>query len=113
MRFRVCLAGVLVTVALALPTAASAKVRLISVTSPASPGSYATLRAAVAPARSCSITVYYKSGPSRAQGLYPKRPSGGRVSWTWMVGTRTTPGRWAIVVSCGSAGTLRTSFLVG
>jgi hypothetical protein len=29
-----------------------------------------------------------------------------------MVGTRTTPGRWGIVVSCGSAGTLRTSFVV-
>jgi len=63
------------------------------------------------PERSCSITVYYKSGPSHAQGLYPKCPVGGRVSWTWKVGTRTTPGGWAIVVSCGSAGTLRTSFI--
>src|SRR6266516_614707 len=45
-------------------------------------------------------------------GIYPKRPVGGRVSWTWKVGTRTTPGRWPIVVSCGSAGTLRTSFVV-
>ena len=61
----------------------------------------------------CAITVYYKSGPSHAQGLYPKRPtSTGRVSWTWMVGTRTTPGRWAISVSCGRAGTLNTSFVV-
>lgn len=58
----------------------------------------------------CSITVYYKSGPSVAAGLYPKR--GSRISWTWKVGTRTTPGRWSIVVSCGSAGTLRTSFVV-
>ena len=56
------------------------------------------------------IAVYYKSGASRAQGLYPKR--GARISWTWKVGTRTTPGRWGIVVSCGSAGTLRTSFVV-
>jgi len=34
------------------------------------------------------------------------------VSWTWKVGARTTPGRWPIVVSCGRAGTLRTSFVV-
>ena len=97
---------------LALPPAAAARVRLISVTSPASPGSYAMVRASVSPSRTCSITVYYKSGPSHAQGLYPKRPTGGRVSWTWKVGTRTTPGRWPITVSCGSAGLLRTSFVV-
>jgi hypothetical protein len=98
--------------ALVLPTAASARVRLITVSSPASAGSYATLRASVSPSRTCSITVYYKSGPSHAAGLYPKRPIAGRVSWTWKVGTRTTPGRWPIVVSCGSGGTLRTSFVV-
>jgi hypothetical protein len=98
----------------ALTTAgsASAQVRLLSVTSPASPGGHATLTASVAPTRTCSITVYYRSGPSRAQGLYSKRATGGSVSWTWMVGTRTTAGRWPIVVSCGSAGTLRTSFAV-
>jgi len=56
------------------------------------------------------MPVYYKSGPSHAAGLYPKRPVGGRVSWTWKVGTRTTPGRWPIRVSCGSAGSFRTSF---
>jgi hypothetical protein len=95
-----------------LPATASAKVRLVSVTSPAHPGSYATLTASVSPSATCSIAVYYKSGKSVAQGLYPKRPSRGRVSWTWMVGTRTTPGRWSIVVSCGRAGTLNTSFRV-
>lgn len=99
-------------VALAIPATASARVRLVSVTSPISAGSYAHLRASVSPSRTCSITVYYKSGASRASGLYPKRPVRGRVSWTWKVGTRTTPGRWPIVVSCGSAGTLRTSFVV-
>ena len=101
-----------VAVVLALPTSVAARVRLVSVTSPVSAGSYATLTAAVSPARTCSITVYYMSGPSSAQGLYPKRPVRGRVSWTWKVGTRTTPGRWSIVVRCGSAGTLRTSFVV-
>jgi hypothetical protein len=88
------------------------RVRLVSITSPVSAGSHASLTVAVASASTCSITVNYLSGPSSAQGLYPKRSSGGRVSWIWMVGTRTTPGRWPIVVSCGAAGTLRTSFVV-
>lgn len=93
-------------------TNATATARLIHVTSPVSPGSDATLIARVVPARRCRITVYYKSGPSVAQGLYPKRPRNGRVSWTWMVGTNTTAGRWPIQVSCGSAGSFRTHFRV-
>jgi hypothetical protein len=111
MKLRLVLVFALLLV-LAVPTTAAARVRLVRVTSPISAGSYAHLTASVSPSRTCSITVYYKSGPSHAAGLYPKRPVGGRVSWTWKVGTRTTPGRWPIVVSCGSAGTLRTSFVV-
>jgi hypothetical protein len=104
---------VVLALALVLPASAATKVRVISLTSPINAGAYATLAVAATPARTCSITVYYKSGPSEAQGLYPKRSSSsGRVSWTWKVGTRTTPGRWPIVVSCGSAGMLRTSFVV-
>ena len=92
--------------------ASSASVRLLHVTSPISAGSYATLVAHVAAPSNvtCSIAVYYKSGPSHAAGLYSKRPVAGRVSWTWKVGTRTTPGRWPTYVRCGSAGALRTSF---
>jgi hypothetical protein len=101
---------VAVALALALAPAASAAVRLVSLTSPIRHGAYATLTVAVSPAQSCSITVFYKSGPSRAAGLVPKR--GARISWTWKVGTRTTPGRWPIAVFCGSAGTLRTPFVV-
>ena len=99
------------TVAFAAPDA-TARARLVHVTSPVSPGSYATLVAQVAPARRCTITVLYLSGSSHASGLYPKRPRHGRVSWTWMVGTNTTAGRWPIYVSCGSAGIFRTSFRV-
>jgi hypothetical protein len=101
------------TVIVGPAAASSTSVRLVHVTSPVSAGSYATLVARVAPSRvTCSITVYYKSGPSHAAGLYSKRPIAGRVSWTWKVGTRTTPGRWPIRVSCGVAGVLRTSFRV-
>ena len=89
-----------VAAALVVPTAAAASVTLVSVTSPASPGSDATLTVSLSKTSTCSIAVYYKSGPSVAQGLYPKR--GRRISWTWMVGTRTTPGRWPIVRSAAT-----------
>jgi hypothetical protein len=100
----------LLAAALAIPSSAAASVRLVSVTSPIRHGSYATLTVSVSRRATCSIIVYYKSGPSEAAGLYPKR--GLRISWTWKVGTRTTSGRWPITISCGSAGTLRTSFVV-
>jgi hypothetical protein len=89
-------------------------VRLVGISpQPAYRGNPVTLTARVSSSRvRCSITVYYKSGPSEARGLYPKRPVHGRVSWTWLVGTRTTPGRWPIFVSCGRAGALQTSFRV-
>jgi hypothetical protein len=112
MKLRGLIAVFTVVLSLALTSSANARVRLVSVTSPTYPGAYATLRARVSPARTCSITVWYKSGPSHAKGLYSKRPVAGLVSWTWKVGTNTTPGRWAITVSCGSAGSLRTSFVV-
>jgi hypothetical protein len=91
--------------------AAPSSVRLVRVTSPVANGDYATLVARVRPRRLCSIAVYYSSGPSKAAGLGPKRPVLGRVRWMWKVGTRTTPGRHRIVVRCGTAGTLRTSFV--
>jgi hypothetical protein len=110
---RVLVVAVVAALALALPISASASVRLVSVTSPIRAGSTATLVVKVSTRATCSITVEYKSGPSVAQGLYPKRvTAAGRVGWSWKVGTRTTPGRWPIVVSCGRAGTLRASFLV-
>jgi hypothetical protein len=110
----VVIGGVFASIAYGAPDQKSSAslARLVRVTSPVSRGNYATLVARVIPSRTCSITVYYKSGPSTAQGLYPKRPRLSRVSWTWKVGTRTTPGRWPIRVSCGSAGAFRTSFVV-
>jgi hypothetical protein len=97
--------------------AADLPITLISVTSPAAPFTDATLTVSTAPGANCSIVVHYKSGPSRAKGLVPKvASSSGRVSWTWRVGSNTTPGRWPIVVTCEKSmdhGELRTSFEVG
>ena len=99
------------TAAFAAPKT-TATARLVSVTSPARRNAYATLVARVVPARRCTITVLYKSGPSQAMGLNPKRPRNGRVSWTWKVGGNTTLGRWPITVNCGTAGSFRTHFKV-
>jgi hypothetical protein len=111
--FSVVAVAALVGVAAAFAaTHAATAARLVSVTSPARRNSYATLVAHVVPARRCTITVLYKSGPSEAQGLNPRRPRHGRVSWTWKVGGNTTLGRWPIQVICGSAGSFRTHFRV-
>jgi hypothetical protein len=80
-------------------------VRITSITSPIAPGSYATVKALTVGSASCSITVIYKSGPSKAAGLGPKTASStGAVSWTWKVGTRTAPGSWPVTVSCSRSG---------
>ncbi len=89
-------------------------VKLVSLTSPTHPGANATIIVKTAPAAACSIAVFYKSGTSRAQGLVPKTADAqGNASWTWRVGTRTTPGTWPILVTCslgGRQGKLKTSF---
>jgi hypothetical protein len=91
---------------------AAMSARLVGVTSPAKRNAYAALVAHVVPARRCTIAVLYKSGPSKARGLNPKRPVNGYVSWKWTVGRNTTLGTWPIQVSCGSAGSFRTHFKV-
>jgi len=91
---------------------AATTARLVGVTSPARRNAEAALIAHVVPARRCTITVLYNSGPSHAQGLNPKRPAHGYVTWKWKVGGNTTLGDWPIQVSCGSAGSFRTHFKV-
>lgn len=90
--------------------------QIISVTSPVSQGANATLTAKTTPGALCDIEVVYKSGPSKAKGLVPKTAgSNGRVSWTWKVGTRTTPGTWPITVMAslnGETVTRQTSITV-
>lgn len=85
---------------------------LISVTSPVLPGEDATLNAKVEPGAEATIRVFYKSGASNAAGLEAKKADGqGHVSWTWKVGSKTTPGEWKIEVSSGGE-TWHTTFIV-
>ncbi len=66
-----------------------------------------------APNVQCSITVHYKSGPSKAKGLDPKNSDGsGNCTWSWKVGTRTTPGDWKIVLKAEGIGQTETYFTV-
>jgi hypothetical protein len=106
------IAALVATTAALAAAHAATLARLVSVTSPVRRNAHATLVARVVPSRRCTITVLYKSGPSQAQGLNPKRPRLGRVSWTWMVGGNTTLGSWPIKVNCGSAGSFTTHFRV-
>lgn len=75
-------------------------IEVISLTTPVSPGEYATIEVQTLPNELLAIEVWYKSGKSEAEGLFPKRADDeGYVSWTWKVGTRTTPGHWEIVIA--------------
>jgi len=88
-------------------------IQITSLTSPIKRGAYATVSINTSPNVLCSITVYYKSGPSQAQGLVPKMSDGdGNCSWTWKVGTRTTPGNWKIVIRAQGEGQIETYFNV-
>jgi len=86
------------------PPPPAASVAFVNGPVTARPGQSANLIVRTSPNTMCTIEVDYKSGPSHAQGL-TARPSDGSgiVSWSWIVGTRTTPGQWPIYVSCGSA----------
>src|SRR2546426_12089846 len=66
------------------------EVKLISLTSPVSPGNPASMTIKTVPSAKCQITVQYLSGPSKAKGLIPQTAdSEGQVTWTWLVGTRS------------------------
>ena len=111
MTLRNLLAGLVCAVALAAPAGAAAAVSLVNLTSPVHRGSAALLVARVtgAPPR-CTIAAFHKGRAWHAGGLTPKRPSTGIVSWAWQVGS--VRGRWRIVVSCGSAGSLTATLVV-
>ena len=109
--------GLLLLLARASPLwSADLPIALVSLSSPVAPFTDAAIQVQTSPGADCSITVLYKSGPSKAKGLYPQTADGrGRVAWRWRVGSNTTPGRWPVIVRCqkgGDSGELRTSFEV-
>ena len=87
------------------PASGAITVAITSLTSPISRGSTATVGARTIAGAACTVVVEYKSGPSSAAGLGPKAASAsGTESWSWTVGSRTTPGSWPVTVRCTSGG---------
>lgn len=75
---------------------------IISVTSPVECGAMATLTAKGKPGVEYDIDVVYKKTESKAKGLENKTAAAdGTVSWTWKVGSGTTPGTFSIYVAGG------------
>lgn len=79
---------------------------ITKLTSPVRPGRNATLIAETMPGAKCSIAVHYLSGLGQAAGLQstPIADENGKVSWTWLVGTRTTPGTYNVDVTANYKG---------
>ena len=90
--------------ALNTPPASGADTQqLISLTSPVARGATASIQVRTTPGASCSISVIYKGGPSKAKGLSPITASAdGICAWSWVVGPSTTPGTWQIVIQTNS-----------
>jgi hypothetical protein len=85
-----------------LVSTAGASVRKVRFTAVVSPNEYASLTVSVSPRARCAITVIYDTTVSHARGLGPK--TGGRITWTWKVGSSTHSGRWPVVVNCSTSG---------
>jgi len=81
------------------------QVRLVNITSPATPGKNASITVQTAPGASCKITVQYASGPAKDRALGAKTADKkGNVKWTWRVGPKTKKGTWPVTVSCSQKG---------
>jgi hypothetical protein len=93
-----------VMVALVFVPAASARVTKAAFSASVAAGDQATLSVKVSPKARCTIKVVYKTGTSRAKGLSAKTAAA--ITWTWRVGSNTTPGLWPITVDCGKSGKL-------
>lgn len=75
-----------------------------------SPGQHATVTIHTSPGATGTIEVDYKSGASHASGLVAEAAaSNGNITWTWYVGTRTTPGSWPVHITV--AGHTLTTYL--
>ncbi|QQE80424.1 hypothetical protein [Alicyclobacillus sp. SO9] len=64
------------------------------------PGQYASIKVKTKPNVQGTIEVDYSSGPSHSSSLNPKTADpNGYITWTWKVGSRTTPGNWPVTIT--------------
>lgn len=88
------------------------KLTIISYTQTVAQGDTASITIQGKPNTQYTVTVTYKSGPSKAAGLDPKKSdTDGKVTWSWKVGSNTTAGFWPIDVK-GGGESVRVKFTV-
>jgi len=81
--------------------------------SPLRPGRKAKLTAMGKPNAKLNLTVWYKSGKSKAKHLGEKMTDEhGVVTWEWHVSGNTTPGVWELEVTSEDGAKARSVFLV-
>jgi len=86
---------------LAAPALADLPVAVVSVTSPVARGGPARIEIRTVAAAVCDIEVVYRTGPSRAPELRPRRADAqGRVVWLWRIGKQTPPGKASVTIEC-------------
>jgi hypothetical protein len=110
MRGRMVVAVVAVVVTGAVADSAAATVRVTSAPGTVYPGEMASTTVVVTPRARCTIGVYYSTRKSQAGGLSPK--SAKMITWTWLVGTSTKPGRFPVKIDCGRSGKTQTTIRV-
>jgi len=88
-------------------------VQFVSLTpDPVRPGRKATLVLRTRPGAALDLSVFYKSGESKAKNLgRAVADEAGYISWTWHVSGNTTSGQWSWVVS-GEGGIHEQTFRV-
>lgn len=89
--------------------------KLVSITSPVSRGGYVQLIVRTSVARSlCNIRVRYRSRPPIANPDLRQKGAlfAGILQWRWKMPANATRGTWSADLSCGTAGTLHTTFVV-
>jgi hypothetical protein len=74
---------------------------VVALTSPVHPGGDARLTVQTAPHTQCMLLFHSKAGSADIDLALPKRADdAGRVSWTWRVDPKATPGTWPVIVHC-------------
>lgn len=87
--------------------------QLVKIKSPVTRGGHAHIVAHANAANICRITVYSKSGRVHSRRLTPEDPGTDyRLAWEWLMPTNARLGAWHVRISCGSAGSLQTTFRV-
>jgi beta-lactamase superfamily II metal-dependent hydrolase len=98
--------------ALAPAPAHETKLTVVSYTETVAQGGTASITIQGKANTQYSITVTYKAGPSKASGLEAKTSgANGKVTWSWKVGAKTTPGSWPIDIK-GGGESVRVHFTV-